>query len=49
MKNIIEFKKNDEHYHLACTAAWEHQHKALGVKKGDGLGQGRTLKLNSGY
>ncbi|POV94021.1 hypothetical protein PSTT_17062 [Puccinia striiformis] len=39
MKDIIEFKKN-EHFHLACTAVWEHQHKSLGVKKGEGLGQG---------
>jgi DNA primase large subunit len=42
MKDIIEFKKND-HYHLACTAVWEHQHKPLGVKKGDGLGQGESV------
>ncbi|KAA1107475.1 hypothetical protein PGT21_015009 [Puccinia graminis f. sp. tritici] len=48
MKDIIEFKKND-HYHLACTAVWEHQHKALGVKKGDGLGQGESVSHPNRY
>lgn len=48
MKDIVEFKKN-EHYHLACTAVWEHQHKALGVKKGDGLGQGESVSHPNRY
>jgi len=48
MKDIVEFKKN-EHYHLACTAVWEHQHKSLGVKKGEGLGQGESVSHPNRY
>lgn len=37
------------HYHVGCTRLFELTHKGLGVKKGDGLGNGESIAHPNRY